>query len=152
MWAEVFMAATSAAPLLTRVAPVRPAGTVAAEAVPDNASAEPAAPAASVTGTALAAVPRRAAGPGAPGLAWRASYPAVVLACSPERRDMVGIPDPSRVAYMTRPGQVQGLCQMISSGTAHRGAGACLAEDHRGAAAPAFAFLANYIRAGEHGL
>jgi hypothetical protein len=74
MWAEVFMAATSAAPLLARVAPARPAGTtVAAEAVPDNASAEPAAPAASVTGTALAAVPRRAAGPGAPGLAWRAS-------------------------------------------------------------------------------
>src|SRR6516225_6906891 len=75
--AAVFTAATSAARLLTRPGPARPAGTTvaaeAAEAVPDSASAELAAPATSVTGTALAAVPRRAAGPGAPGLAWRAS-------------------------------------------------------------------------------
>ena len=47
---------------------------VAAEAVPVSTSAEPAAPATSETGTALAAVPiTAAAGLGAPGLMWRPS-------------------------------------------------------------------------------
>src|SRR5262252_2509934 len=76
----VFTAARSAAPLLTRPAgtavaaeavpaEVVPADAVAAEAVPDSASAEPAAPTTREAGTALAAVPMRAAGPGVPGLA-----------------------------------------------------------------------------------
>src|SRR5437762_1734780 len=77
MWGmPAFTATRSAAPLLTR-----PAGTVVvAEAVPDSTSAEPAAPATSDAGTALAAVPMRAAGPGMPGLAGLASADARGLA------------------------------------------------------------------------
>lgn len=36
---------------------------------------------------------------------------------------------------------------MISSGAAHHGPAACLGDDHRGRATPAFVFPANYIRA-----